>query len=129
MGSVPAVNAGLSDLLQTLSNVNSPVLSSKAAVSALESAPPSDIVQLSEAAIQLEGVDAIFGVANTPGSDMFGALTSLENPSAIPSVLSNASPSDQLANYEAALQAELAQGLFAPGTSTSITGSLFNSLG
>jgi len=66
MASVAAVNPGVGDLLQTLGNLNSPVLSSPSVVNALESAPTADIVQLSLAASQLEGVDAMFGIASTP---------------------------------------------------------------
>jgi hypothetical protein len=61
MGSVSTINPGVASLLQTLSNV-SPALSSPAVQSALENASPQDVVQLSEAATQLESVDAMFGV-------------------------------------------------------------------
>lgn len=71
MASVSATNPGVADLLQTLSNIDSPVVSSPAAIAALEKAPPTDIVQLSEAAMQLEGLDAMFGIQN--GSNATGS--------------------------------------------------------
>jgi hypothetical protein len=77
MASVSSVNPGLSDLLQNLANLDSPVVSSPAAVAALEKAPPADIVQLSEAAMQLEGLDEMFGIQNGGQSD--SGATSLEN--------------------------------------------------
>jgi len=64
MGSVSSTNPGLQNLLQTLSNLNSPVLSSPVVTSALQKAPAADIVQLSVAATQLEGVDAMFGISD-----------------------------------------------------------------
>ncbi len=64
MASVSSINPGLADLLQTLANIQSPVVSSPAAVSALEKASPTDLVQLSEAALQLEGLDEMFGFQN-----------------------------------------------------------------
>jgi hypothetical protein len=75
MGSVSSsLNPGVADLLQTLTNVNSPVLNSKSVVSALEKAPPSDIVQLSAEATQLQSVDALFGISASSSSSTSGAL-------------------------------------------------------
>lgn len=135
MGSVSSLNPGIADLLQTLTNLNSPVMSSKAAVSALESAPPADIVQLSVAATQLQSVDAMFGISTSPTTDMSSTLASLEGSAtgssgtAASSVLSTASPADQLANYEQTLQAQVTQGLFGAGTTASLSGTLFNGIG
>ncbi len=146
MGSA-AINPGVSDLLQTLSNLNSPVLSSPAVVSALEKASPSDIVQLSAEATQLEGVDAMFGI--TDGSDDSGAgLTSapagLQNSavglsnsnagtpsSSTPSTAasSTASLATQLANYQVAMQSDETQALLGNGTNNDLTGSLFDLTG
>jgi len=134
MGSVSSVNPGIADLLQTLTNVNSPVMSSKAAVSALEKAPAADIVQLSAAANQLESVDAMFGISTSPTTDVSSTLTALESlgpgstGTTTPSVLANASPADLAANGLAALQAQLTQGLFGTGTNNSLSGSLFNAI-
>ena len=131
MGSVSSVNPGVADLLQTLSNVNSPVMSSPTMVSALENAPTADIVQLSSAATQLEGIDAMFGISTSATSNMSGdLLAELEasdtGSATDSSVLSTASPADQAANAKAALQSELTQGLF--GTTNGLTGSLFNTI-
>ena len=64
MSSAAAVNPGVSNLLQTLSNIGSPALSSPAVQAALEKAPASDIVQLSAEAMQVEAVDAMFGLSS-----------------------------------------------------------------
>jgi hypothetical protein len=77
MSSVSSVNPGVANLLQTLSNIDSPVLSSQAAVSALENAPAGDIVKLSAAATQLAGMDAIFGIADGETAGAGSAFASL----------------------------------------------------
>ncbi len=104
VGSVSSVNPGVANLVQTLSEVNSPVLSSPAAISALEKAPASDIVQLSIEAMQLEGVDAMFGMPNSSAADT----------SSTPA--STASPGDQLTNYQTSLQSAETQALFGSAT-------------
>ena len=76
MGSVSSVNPGVADLLQTLSSLNLPLLSSSAVTSALQKAPTADIVLLSAAANELENVDAIFGIS---GGSNTGANSSLAN--------------------------------------------------
>jgi hypothetical protein len=126
MDSVSAVNPGVTSLLQTLSQLNSPILSSSGMATALQNASPSDVVQLSAAALQLQNVDAIFGVSTSSNSDMSSALANLaslqpSSNSQPPSstVLSTASPADQLANY---------QGLFGAATSTGLSGSSLNVL-
>jgi hypothetical protein len=81
MGSVASTTNGLSDLLQTLTNENSPLLStlsSPAIQAALENAPASDIVQISDQAMQLQDTEALFGTpstAATPTESLFAALT------------------------------------------------------
>lgn len=65
MSTTSSVNAGLSTLLQDLTNIGSPLASSPTVVSALEKASPADIVQLSTEAIQLQGLDAMFGVPDS----------------------------------------------------------------
>jgi len=138
MGSVSSVNPGISNLLQTLTNLNSPVMSSPAVVSALEKAPPSDIVQLSTAVNQLATVDAMFGISSssstTGTSSIFaeleaeatGASTSGQS---TPSALSNATPSEQFADYTSAIQSQITQGLFGATSSNALSGSLFNVIG
>jgi hypothetical protein len=135
MGSVSASpSLGVTDLLQTLSNLNSPVVSSKAAVSALESAPAADLVQLSSAALQLQNVDAMFGISTAASSGTSNLLTSLEDSgttagSSASSLLTSASPAAQNANYQSAIQAEVTQGLFGTSATNALSGSLFNVIG
>ena len=138
MGSVSSVNPGVADLLQTLSNENSPVLSNKAAVSALESASPSDIVQLSVAASQLEGIDVMFGLSNSTGTsttmtDMENLLAAAEpqapaTSAASTSTATTTTSASQLANDQATLQAVETQALFGGGAS-GLTNSVFNMIG
>jgi len=141
MGSISSVNPGITNLLQTLSNVDFPVLSSPSVLSALQKASPSDVVQLSTAALQLENVDAMFGMPAAPSSsttDLTSLLTSLEDPQAPTPLAANnqalsltsstASPADQAASYQAALQQSETQTLFGLGP-TSTSNSLLNILG
>jgi hypothetical protein len=138
MGSVSSLNPGVADLLQTLTNLKSPVMSSQASVTALEKAPPADIVQLSTAANQLASVDAMFGISSSSSAtgtssifaqleaEVTGASTSGQS---TPSALSNATPAEQFTNYEAAIQSQVTQGLFGTTTSNALSGSLFNVIG
>jgi len=156
MASAAAVNPGLSDLLQSLSNIDSPVVSSPAAVAALEKAPPADIVQLSESALQLEGVDALFGIqtgsASTNLEDLLnGAVgASITEPGAANPIATSAgsttgsttgltpgssggpaaTPSTQSpAEQIANYQLAEAQTLFDPGTNGGTSNSLLNLFG
>jgi hypothetical protein len=133
-----SLNPGVADLLQTLTNVNSPVMNSPSVISALEKAPAADIVQLSEEATQLQGVDALFGLNSTPAQTnmetLFGiSAANTSNTNTVLQALENAggtvSSSDQAANDQLASQAALAQGLFGSGTNNSMTGLLFNTVG
>jgi hypothetical protein len=90
MGSVASTNAGLSDLLQTLSNENSPLLatlSSPTVEAALQKAPAGDIAQISEEALQLQVTDSLFGSTSTTNSNaadgLFG-LPSTQSPTLDP---------------------------------------------
>jgi len=105
MGSVSSVNPGVADLLQTLSSLNLPALSSPKVTSALKNAPTADIVQLSMAASELESVDAIFGFSGG----------------------SNAGTSSALANLDALLGGSA--GTAASGATGSPAGSLFDLMG
>jgi hypothetical protein len=139
MGTVSSsLNPGVADLLNTLTSVNSPIMNSQSVVSALEKAPPSDIVQLSEEASQLQGVDALFGLNSTPTQTSTEALcgipaASTSNTNTVLQALENAggtvSPADQAANDQLAAQSTLTQGLFGTGTNNSMTGLLFNTVG
>jgi hypothetical protein len=123
MGSA-SINPGVSDLLQTLSSLNSPVLSSSKVVSALEKASPGDIVKLSMEATQLEGVDAMFGI---PDGSSAAAIPHSASTVSSASASSTTSLTTQLANYEAALQSDETQALLGDGASA--TGSLFDLTG
>jgi hypothetical protein len=139
MGTVSSsLNPGITDLLNTLTSVNSPIMNSPSVVSALEKAPASDIVQLSEEATQLQGVDALFGLNSTPAQTSMQTLfglpaTSTSSTNTVLQALENAggtvSPADQAANDQLAAQSTLTQGLFGTGTSTNLTGLLFNTVG
>ena len=125
MGTVSSVNPGLSTLLQTLSNsgssVLSSVLSSPTVASALQKAPPGDVAQLSDQALQLQEVDALFGSPSTsttpttlfssllPQNSSLGPtnlLQALEQSLASPNS-STTSDATAQANQEAALQSVL----------------------
>ena len=126
MGSVSSLNPGVENLLQTLSNVNSPVLSSPAAVSALENASPADIVQLSSEANQLQSVDAMFGIPEGSSSPVNSILSTLESSSSS----ANPSTGTEVAKYEGALQAADTQALFgAWSTGGAAADSTFDLLG
>jgi len=124
MGSVSSVNPGLTNLLQMLSTVNSPVLSSSAVVSALEKAPAADIVQLSDSASELQSMEELFGTstgtASSSSDDLSGILASLETPgtaTAGSSAATTSTPADQLANYQAAQQGAETSALLGAGSS------------
>lgn len=130
-------NNGLSDLLQTLTNENSPLLSTlsqPSIQSALESAPPSDIVEISEQAQQLQSVDALFGLsstANTSTDSLFTALAdvgSSASSSAASSLDTGSSLADQLAAYQGNVQTQEAQTLLGVNPSTNTPNSLFDVL-
>ncbi len=129
MGSVASTNSGLSDLLQTLTNENSPLLStvsSPTVEAALENAPASDIVEISDQAIQLQTADALFGISNTttsPTDSLFSALAS----STPGSSLDPGSPlSDQLAAYQGNMQTQEMQTLFGATPSATTPNSLYD---
>jgi hypothetical protein len=136
MGSVSSTNPGLESLLQTLSNLNSPVLSSPTTLSALQKAPAADIVQLSVAATELQGVDEMFGIPDGSNAGTNSILTNLEDlatgstGTAAAATAANgqsaASPAEQLDNYQTALQAAETQSLFGTGTTSALSNSLFD---
>jgi len=89
----PATNPGLADLLQNLTNTGSSALastlSSPAVESALEQAPPGDLVQLSDQALQLQVVGSLFGASNTEPGTETNSLFDFLDPSLTPSTSSN----------------------------------------
>jgi hypothetical protein len=131
MGSV-STNPAITNLLQTISSAQSPVLSSPAVISSLENAPPQDIIQISDAATQMEGIDAEFGITPTPtdtvASDLSNVLSTLTTPataSSSSSATTAPSGAQQLATYQAALQEADTDALFGTGTSNSLSTPVF----
>jgi len=138
MGSVASTNSGLSDLLQTLSNENSPLLStltSPTVEAALQNAPASDIAEISEQAQQLQVADAIFGessgstLGTTPDS-LFSELTSADSGTTAGASSSTSAPSlaEQLAAYQSNSQIQEAQTLLGISPSTTTPNSPFDVL-
>jgi hypothetical protein len=116
-------------LLSTLSSPN--------IQSALEKAPPSDIVEISEQAQQLQSVDALFGdsnTANTSTDSLFTALADIgsntgTNVNSAPASEAGSPLADQLAAYQGNLQTQEAQTLLGVNPSTNTTSSLFDLVG
>jgi len=126
MGSVSSTNAGLSDLLQTLTNENSPLLatlSSPSVEAALENAPAADIVQISDQALQLQVTDELFGQPSTSNSPTNSLFSQLE---AVGSGASGASLADQLAAYQGSSQLQETQSLLGITQPTNPQSSLFD---
>jgi hypothetical protein len=134
--SAGSTNNGLSDLLQTLTNENSPLLSTLSSPnvqSALQNAPASDIVEISEQAQQLQSVDALFGISNTASSSndsLFSALASIgssgSSSTSASSLDTGSSLSDQLAAYQGNMQTQEAQTLLGLTPSGTTNNSLFD---
>src|SRR5208283_3111602 len=115
MGTTSSANLGVANLLQELTNAGSPLASSPTAVAALEKASPSDIVQLSADASQLQGLDVLFGQTNT-------GTTATANQSAADSILSALYPNSASTNSTNTPLESLYQALqnaSTPATSTS----------
>ena len=149
MSSVSAINPGLATLFNTLSKVNSPVLSSSEATSALEKASPSDIVQLNTAATQLETVKELLGTSGNSsggsGIDLNSLLADLQpslaqttntapaspesaaNDQSSTPTSSTSLPLDQI--VEANLRLAEASTLLAPELGGNLPGSLLNVTG
>ncbi|MGP0072503.1 MAG: hypothetical protein ACLPWF_11295 [Bryobacteraceae bacterium] len=127
-----SANNGLQDLLQTLTNENSPLLSTLSSPniqSALQNAPPGDIVEISEQAQQLQSVDALFGISNTANSSsesLFSALANIGASGSGSSLTPGSSLSDQLAAYQGNQQTQETQALFGITPATTTPNSLFD---
>jgi hypothetical protein len=131
MGSVASTNSGLSDLLQTLSNENSPLvstLSSPTVEAALEKAPASDIAQISKEAQQLQVADAIFGDAGAPSTSADSLFSELTSAGSNTTAGSAASLAEQLAAYQDNSQTQEAQTLLGISQPTTTPNSQFGSL-
>jgi hypothetical protein len=134
MGSVASTNAGLSDLLQTLGNDNSPLLStlsSPTVEAALQSAPAGDIAQISDQALQLQLADSIFGdssTSSTPADSIFSALASSDSDATASSnsTSSASSLADQLAAYQQSSQLQETQTLLGITQPTTTPNSQFD---
>jgi hypothetical protein len=120
MGTVATTptNTGLSDLLQTLTNENSPLLatiSSPKIEAALQNAPAEDIAKISDEAVQLQDANALFAQAdpsNSSTDSLFSELASLSNGTAAPSAsTSPTSLANQLAAYQQSSQTQATQTL------------------
>jgi hypothetical protein len=125
MGSVSS--PAITNLLQTISSAQSPVLSSPAVISSLENAPPADIIQISTAATQMAGIDAEFGITPTPtdtaDTDLSNVLSALAPSQTTGST--SATTAQQLATYESAVQEADTQALFGAGTTTGLSDPVF----
>jgi hypothetical protein len=89
---------------------------------ALENSSPADIVQFSEAALQLQEAGGLFGTTGTanPTTNLDGLLQSLES-----STASGSTPgATTLAAYQSALQAQQADALFGTSTTSGTSGAL-----
>jgi len=130
-------NNDLSELLQTLTNENSPLLSTLSSPNvqaALEKAPTSDIVEISEQAQQLQSVDELFGISNssaTANESLFSALASADSSagSTTGAAPSNQSLADQLAAYQSNAQTQEAQTLLGTTPSSTASNPLLDVLG
>lgn len=146
MSSVPSMNLGVSNLLQSLSNVGSSVLTSSKVTSAIEKAPTSDIVEMSMEAQQLQNMDTLFGISSNSSSTTTNPLTSLETllagsnaaesqsstsaaSSSSSSSTATSTPAQQMTEAQANSQAAEIQALLGTSTTTSGTNSLFSVLG
>lgn len=124
-----ATNNGLSDLLQTLTNENSPLLSTLSSPNiqqALESAPASDIVEISAQAQQLQSVDELFGISNTASTQSDSLFSALAAEPSGTSANTGSSLADQLAAYQSNAQTQEAQTLLGITPSGTTNNSLFD---
>jgi hypothetical protein len=126
MDSVTATNgSGMADLIQLLSSSGSPLLSSGLSSSQIQStlqnASPSDIVQLSDEALQLQVTEGLFAASSSPssGATLSSTLSTLTAaPDSTASDPSASSVATQFSNYQSQLQAEEVQALFGTGSKT-----------
>jgi hypothetical protein len=128
MGSITNSPTGLSYLTQpggVLANLPTPISQD------LPTASPQDVVTLSDAAIQTQEVDGIFGLdQNGPSSAVTLPILSGSTADALPGVatsdVTNATPQQQTAINTQALGLQEVQGLFGgtvqPTSTTNVTG-------
>jgi hypothetical protein len=127
MGSVSSSNPAITNLLQTISSAQSPVLSSPAVISSLENAPPADIIQISTAATEMAGIDAEFGITPTPtdteDTDLNSVLSDLAPSQTTGST--QATTAQQLNTYQSAVQEADTQAILGTGTTTGLSAPVF----
>lgn len=136
MSTVASTNASMASLMQIFSNFGSPqvssTLGSAAVQKALKNASPTDIVQISKAALQLQQSNAIFGVSDKSSTDPIAALISsamgATSESASTAASATSSVAEQFAAAQMALQAQQTAALFGDSIGSS-TGSLINVFG
>lgn len=125
MSAVTSANSGFADLSLLLSSTGSAsissALSSPTVQSALKSAPPGDLVQLSQQALQLQEVSGLFA-SSTPQTLLFQALNSAITGSAVTGSTSGSTASTSTAATATAISA-LEQASALLGTNSS-SGSL-----
>jgi hypothetical protein len=139
MGSVATTGFSVANLLQTLTSAGSPqlsaALSSPTVQTALQNAPTSDLVDLSDQAMQLQEVSDLFGNSSTadtatlpaaldPASSLLSSTSSTGS-----SGSSTASLANQLSGYQSDLQSEELQTLFGMNSTSPPPSSLFDALG
>ncbi|MGO9095130.1 MAG: hypothetical protein ACLQGV_07890 [Bryobacteraceae bacterium] len=148
MGSVSSLSPGITDLFQTLSNMSSSPLSSMVTTSMLKNASTTDIVQLSVAATQLEGMNELFGASNssssTPANSLNGFLENIQadltaaasgaaqpatGASSASAASTAASSTSQLANDQTAVQGAMMDELLNAGSTSSLSGSSLDTTG
>jgi hypothetical protein len=119
MSTTASINPALANLLQTLSKVGSPLLSSPQAMTALQKASPGDIVQISDEATQLEAINAMLGGSDTATSGLSTSdplLSSLYQPA------SSTGSTDPLVGLEQALASASANSTGGQSSTTGSTG-------
>jgi len=143
-----ASDPGLTYLTQLLSSSGAPLsgLSSSQLQSVLQDASPSDVVQLSDQALELQNVDLLFGNPDTsqstglfPVSDPTSSSAILDNilanlsttSSSTTPASSSTAPSlaDQMASYQSQLQTEEMQTMFGIGSTNGLSGTSLSVLG
>jgi len=132
--SAGSTNPGLADALQLITNSASPALSSLLSSSnvqaALQNASPSDLVELSDQALQVQVVDGLFGNADgsatqtDPSTALSNILSELNPPATASSTASTPLPSlaSQLAIYQDQQQGQDTQALLGSGSTVNLLG-------
>ena len=111
---------GLTYLTQLLAT--STGLSGSQIQSMLQEASPEDIVQLSDQALDLQSVDALFSLSPPANSDSIPD-------SILANLAASEAPSNRVASYQAQLQAQEVQSLFGTTTTSGASGTTVDTLG